>query len=507
KRAYLIARGGDPSRTRKLLGILLDQGIEVRRATRGFECRSLTGSDNRKVSRLGFKRGTYVIPAGQESHALVINLLDPRIEIEEAYLAEQERRLAAGLDSQIYDITAWSLPALFGVPCYRTENLTLSTADCPTVDSIELPRVLENRSAKLAYILDGGGNSSMAALAGLLRREVRVYSSDKAFTLDEKKFPRGSLIVPVKENPEKLPEIIAEIEKEHRVGFYPTGSSWVEEGVSFGSIYVHYLPRPRVLLAWDHGTHAYSAGWARYILEQQYGVPLTTVTVSNLGRIKLERYNVLILPNGWYGGLVNKACVERIKQWVRRGGTLVGIHGAAGWLADPEVGLLEAGIEYRLDEDTLSKKKPGKGEEKTNRVPGTEIKDLAGFSRVITAEKTSPRSLPGVLARIRLDPDHWLSAGYDSTAVAFMQGRQVFSPLKRSQGRNVAFFDSAENLLISGYSWKGPSLRQLAFKPYLMYRPLGQGHVIAFTEDPNFRAFCDGLNRLVMNAVLLGPGH
>jgi hypothetical protein len=31
--------------------------------------------------------------------------------------------------------------------------------------------------------------------------------------------------------------------------------------------------------------------------------------------------------------------------------------------------------------------------------------------------------------------------------------------------------------------------------------------VIAFTEDPNFRAIVDSANRLLLNAVLVGPGH
>ncbi|HLA39394.1 MAG TPA: hypothetical protein VJ417_05315, partial [Candidatus Glassbacteria bacterium] len=118
-----------------------------------------------------------------------------------------------------------------------------------------------------------------------------------------------------------------------------------------------------------------------------------------------------------------------------------------------------------------------------------------------------PQAMPGGLARIRLDPDHWLSAGYDSTAVAFAYGWQVYSPLKRDQGRNVAYYDSAERLIVSGHTWRGPSREQLAFKPYLMYRALGRGHVVAFSEDPTFRAFCDGVSRLLANAVLLGPAH
>jgi len=40
-----------------------------------------------------------------------------------------------------------------------------------------------------------------------------------------------------------------------------------------------------------------------------------------------------------------------------------------------------------------------------------------------------------------------------------------------------------------------------------MHVPTGRGHVIAFAEDPNYRAFMDGLNVMMLNAVFLGPGH
>ena len=41
----------------------------------------------------------------------------------------------------------------------------------------------------------------------------------------------------------------------------------------------------------------------------------------------------------------------------------------------------------------------------------------------------------------------------------------------------------------------------------LMHQPLGSGHVVAFAEEPNFRAYTDGLNLLFLNAVFFGPAH
>ena len=48
---------------------------------------------------------------------------------------------------------------------------------------------------------------------------------------------------------------------------------------------------------------------------------------------------------------------------------------------------------------------------------------------------------------------------------------------------------------------------RLVQKAFAMHRPTGQGHVIAFAEDANYRSFSEATMLLFMNAVLLGPGY
>ena len=40
-----------------------------------------------------------------------------------------------------------------------------------------------------------------------------------------------------------------------------------------------------------------------------------------------------------------------------------------------------------------------------------------------------------------------------------------------------------------------------------MYRSLGDGHIIGFADDPNYRAMYPATQRLFYNAVLFGPGQ
>lgn len=36
---------------------------------------------------------------------------------------------------------------------------------------------------------------------------------------------------------------------------------------------------------------------------------------------------------------------------------------------------------------------------------------------------------------------------------------------------------------------------------------MGEGHIVAFAEEPNFRGYTEAIELLFMNAVLLGPAH
>jgi hypothetical protein len=99
-----------------------------------------------------------------------------------------------------------------------------------------------------------------------------------------------------------------------------------------------------------------------------------------------------------------------------------------------------------------------------------------------------------------------LSAGQDSETQVMIEGSRVFAPIKLNSGRNVGVYGKKETLIASGLIWpEGQDL--LVQKPFLMHQPFGQGDVVAFAEDPNYRAFAEGTMLLFMNAVLLGPGY
>jgi hypothetical protein len=87
-----------------------------------------------------------------------------------------------------------------------------------------------------------------------------------------------------------------------------------------------------------------------------------------------------------------------------------------------------------------------------------------------------------------------------------VEGDRVFTPITLDKGRNVGVYEAKDRLVASGFVW-GPSQALLAQKAYLMHQTVGEGHVIGFAEDPNFRGFTEAAQLLFMNAVLLGPAH
>ena len=173
-----------------------------------------------------------------------------------------------------------------------------------------------------------------------------------------------------------------------------------------------------------------------------------------------------------------------------------------GFLVNAKPELLAVTQENAVREGEPAKKP----EKEETRVPGKIISSQADYAKAIEAEKELPDSMPGALLRARVDADHWLGAGVGETVIAMVVGSDVFAPIKMDKGVNVAVFQSADKVLASGYLWE-EGRKQLAYKPLVIAQPQGRGMVVAFTADPNYRGYLDGMNILFLNAVFRGPAH
>jgi hypothetical protein len=197
--------------------------------------------------------------------------------------------------------------------------------------------------------------------------------------------------------------------------------------------------------------------------------------------------------------------IERVKNWVAAGGTIVALGDAVNFLGNSRVELLELLQENAL-RDGDDKKAAEKAEKGSARVPGTAIASESDFDKITRATTELPDSVPGAIARVRVRPDYWLTAGMGDTVYTMVEGRAIYAPIKADKGINAAYYDAADKLVVSGHLW-AENKKQMAFKPLVVSGTSGRGVVVGFTQDPNFRAIGDGLNVLFLNAIFRGSAH
>lgn len=503
-RAYILPVQRDQAAVNKLTGLLVRQGVEVGRATAAF-----------KACGKSYAPGTFVINTAQPAKRLIRTLMDADVPLEKDFLAEQERRRAKNLPDEIYDVTAWSMPLMMNVRA-DTCNRSITGSLVPAGPELVQPGTVTGGAGSVAYLVPWGSASAVRLLTNALRAGLAVKSSDLAFTHLGVVYPSGTLILDRADNPDKLPEIIAELARSTGANAVAVDDSWVTDGPNFGSLNVVRFNRPNVAIVWDRPTSSYSAGNTRFIIERQFDLPVTAIRAGRIGGSDLSRYQVLILPEsgrrGDYASTLGEKGTANLKDWVAKGGVLIGLGNATRYLADPNIDLLA----IRREDAVLERDddKPagggngdnGDGEPQDPTVEGSYITDTSSYENLILPEKDSPDSVAGVLVRAAVDPDHWLGAGVAETLNVLVRGPDIYTPMKLDKGVNVARFQGAEELLASGYIWQ-QNRKQLAYKPFVVVQPSGKGFVIGFTQDPNVRAYLDGLNVIFMNAILRGSAH
>lgn len=491
---YIIPPGRDPNRVRKLAALLMSQGVEIKAAKAEFRNSSAAELGSDQVEARDYPEGTLVISLAQPAKRLIRTLLDREVPMGEEFIKEQIRRIEKRERAQIYDVTSWSLSLLYGVKIDGAR--AVSEGQFEVVPELsQLTGHVEGESARIAYLVPWGNNASAQVLSDLLRQKIRVFFAGKKLTMNGVEFPTGSLIIKAKDNPGNLGETVREISSKRGVKVYATDTGWVDDGINLGSSHVHFLKPPRIALAWSEPTRAYSAGWTRYVLEQMYGLPVTVIHTKSLLTGELGKFNVIVLPDSsgsGYAEVLSTGGAKRIKEWVVQGGTLITFASATLWLTGQDVGMLSTQRELRGGEPEYAKDQPLEQEE------GKPEKSK------LESKREFPVSTSGAILRVDLDSEHWLAAGYDESVNVVFEGRNIFSPLKLDKGRNVGLYGDETTLLRSGFVLDEVR-EQLGGKPYLMYQDHERGHVVAFAQDPNYRAYCDGLNLLFLNPVFFGP--
>ena len=516
-RAYVIAPGTDPGRAADLVETLLLHGIEVRRVDAEL---SLARGRSYLEPGAGPRRvpmGAYVVALDQPEKRMIQALFEPRTEQQAEFLAEQARKRAfnrarganvPAQDLAFYDVTAWALPYVQGVLAYASLDPvaggTLLTAPPVVTGGV-------SGRARSAYLFDPRTLGSTRLAFDLLSEGFKVAVAREDFTLAGRSWPSGTFVVRVERNAPPVHERLAALAVRRGVEVVATQTAWTEDGPDLGSFTLDSLKRPRIAVLADRPTDetAYGAIW--YLLERRLGVGFTALRAEDLARADLSRYNVLVLPDGSasrYRRAFDEATVKRLSTWVEDGGVVVASGGAAAFAADPKVGWTRARLlgpepEPEGDDDRAKAEKSAddKDREAEKKDPQRLESDRA-LRRQQERRTQETDFTPGAIFAADLAPDHFLRYGYDDGPLAV----QIASPYAFAAtptGANVVRI-RREQALLSGFVWPEAEAR-LRGAAYAIDEPRGNGHVVLFADDPNFRNYWRGLEKLFTNALLLAP--
>ena len=495
-RAYVLGDGKDPASALELGELLARQGVEVTRVTAGKE---------------GMPTGSVVVPLDQPLGRLARALLDRGASMGEVFEKEQERRDAKRLPDEIYDITAWSLPLLWGLET-RTIQSVPGGLGAERIKPGDRPAGTVRGAGRVAFLLPWNGQPSVRALARLLQASVKVAVATRPFTVNGTSFERGTIVVRRAENGDTLDNRLGEIARDTGAEFVGADTGYAEKGIDIGSTHVVPLKAPRIAVAWDVPTSPMSAGGLRWALERAFGYPVSAVRTSSLARADLSHFDVIVIPDSWerggsYAATLGEEGTKRLASWVNEGGTIVAIGSGASFLSGEKIGLLASKLEKRLGSEPPEKEKPEKG--KPEEGEDRSAAGARGFSyeNAIKPSDEDPPLVPGAILRVDLDAETVLGAGFPGGTVdVLVDSSRVFTPLKLDRGTNVGVYAGADALVQAGFVLP-VSREQLPHKAYLMLQECKRGKVVAFAEDPVSRGLTRSAMLLFANAVFFTPAY
>ena len=506
-KAYILPRLGNTTAVDRLVQLLVLQGVEVSRAKAEF---TTAGKQ--------YPAGSYVVSTEQPERRLVRDLLDPQVSMDDKFLKSEEARRKQRQRSEIYDVTAWSLPLQFNVDSIAASEKTAGNFEAVKPGDLPPGKVTGGKAA-VAYLVPWGTTAAAKMLTTSLHEGLRVLSADKKFTQNGRTFPDGTLILMVKENSASLAEKVQQLAAASGAEVVATDTSWVDEGPNFGSSKVVYMKHPAILMAWDRPANAGSAGQTRFVLERQFGYPVTVIRTAQIGGTDLARFQVIILPEGGaYAGELGENGTRRLKEWVQAGGTLIGIGTALNYMASNNMMAISQENAPNSDAGAPAGGRGGRGGATATaaapaaegrggaRVPGKIYASAEEMEKATLPDTQAPWPAHGFLAKAKVDQDHWITVGVPENVTALVSGSSIYTPIKVDRGTNAVVYASADQVMASGYSWD-EFRKQLAFKPFLVVQRDGRGNEIGFTADPNYRGYMDGLNLLFINAVFRGAAH
>lgn len=482
-RRYLIEPGGDPSHVAEAVRLLRRNGIEVARLEEAVRLDEVRDRRGREVGSHRFPAGTWLVEAVQPRSRLARVLLEPDVAVPDSFLIRARERVDKDLSARFYDITAWSLPLLFDLPGYSSRDGRELRVD--TVDEEETIRapVVPAGEASYAYLLDGRNTSTTSVLYHLAAEGHRASMLLEETRIADREHARGTGVVLVGQNDDSVHEAVRRLARRFEVDVRAVGTGLAageRPSLGTGDAVPVRIGAPSVALLAEAPVHGYSFGWSWHALDRQHEIPHTVLRTEAVSGETLSALDVLIVPHVFSASALAERLgdrtVQRLEAWVREGGTLVTIGGAVDFAR--EAGLLSLRSWYEVEGEAADRSE---------------------------GEEPQRFTVPGAVFAGAVDDTWWLSAGAGADLPLLVASDRIYLPPAGppdASSRVVASY--SEEGLLAGHAW-GESVERLPGAVFAYEERVGDGRVVAFAEDPSFRGFWRGPDRLLLNAVVVGP--
>ena len=475
-KGYYLARAeGDATRLKEFMRVLQGHNIEFVGLAEDVDAEGHMFKANDSIA----------IPLDQPNAAYLQALWSRQLEFEE---------------NVFYDVSTWTLPLAFDLT--HTQQ-TVTKVKTKTLDNQFLISAEQLPKSKIGYLLDWRDSASAELLYDLLEAGANVRAATGPFQAQTIRhgvldFGYGSLLISSELNNEIPASAVTLLEAAASEGLpvYAAASSFTPAGIDLGSRGFEVLSLPTVLLVTGPSTSGYDTAEIWHLLDRVVKMPITMIDTFRLPSTDLSRYTHVVLtdPLKTVPGISKK-----LDAFMQAGGALFAQGDSTiDWLS-------KEGLTEVTWKKTASQKLHAEFE-RTAKKDNASTDDLEQLlpPRQAYAEadnEAAYKLVRGVILEGDIDITHPLGYGYSDNELPIFRTNNRF--MLRSADPYSTPIAYTEQALMSGYmSIENQSLARNSASTIVESK--GKGALIMTLDDPAFRAFWWGSQRVLINAVFFG---
>lgn len=521
-KAFYLVPGDNPGRANKLIKRLISSGAEVQQADGSFQVNRVEDYWHSEPVSKTFPAGTYIIRLDQPVRPFINAILEFDARMVTEALRKERESLLKGNGTTMYEVSTWSMPQAYGLEAYISREFPPN--EFSLIDSVKVATATVEQSVpRYGYLIPYTDDSGIDALTDLLELDLVIRVAKQPFSLHGREYDRGTLLLRLNENPDSVHEHIKDVAESTGAVMYGANSALSESGPDLGGREFQLLEAPRVALITGPGINTTSMASNWYLLEQVLQMQYSILDHNRLSGLDLRKYNVILLPSagiGIYRDIFDGSTKEKLQTWISNGGTLISTGTASAFLADSASGLSKVDLRRQslknLDDYRETVRQEKLAEDITvDSLVIWESSSLPSKLSEEDAEKSSTAELKrqdeqmrifmprGVFMNLELNPEHWLAFGSPERIPALLYTSYAY--LTQDPVETAGRLAGADELRISGLLW--PEARQRwAQTAYVTRESSGKGQIVLFAGEPFFRGYTYGTGKLIINALLFGPG-